>query len=456
MLNRKLSLSFLSQVYGQATNIVLQLGSVPVLLHYWGYGTYAAWLVISAIPTYLMFSDFGLTFIAKNEMVMAVAGNDRNRAVEVYNSVFLILCLILPLIALIGAAAIFGFDWRSALGVRGVRADDANLAMMALVLQVAAYQLFLLGCAGIRSENRPALEASVAATARAIEGLAVMAAAFAGKGLAVAAGAMLAVRVAFVIGTQVWLRFASPWLRLGWRQATRETITTMFRPSLSYMLLPISQASLLQAPVVVLSAISTPAAVVIFSTTRTLTRLGTAFTNMLNNALVTEYSVRHAHADAPGWSVLKRRHLQLTIAGGLAYMAGISVLGDWLMKLFTHGRFGAVFPFFYLMALAVVLEMVWSTLFTPISAINRHRAVVARILLYSLAGIGGCYVLGRALGLTGIGLCLVAAHVLIVASCIRHSIANVQGDGEPRSQPKMQEDKDLPGTMALATGEQAQ
>jgi hypothetical protein len=61
-------------MYNQVVVIGVQILLVPILLHGWGIERYGVWLLLSSIPTYLTFSDFGFTFIAKNEMTMKVAG----------------------------------------------------------------------------------------------------------------------------------------------------------------------------------------------------------------------------------------------------------------------------------------------------------------------------------------------------------------------------------------------
>jgi hypothetical protein len=67
---RRVGFSFGAQIYSQIVNIGVQIMLVPILLHAWGAQAYAVWLLLSAVPTYLMFSDFGFTLSAKNEMTI--------------------------------------------------------------------------------------------------------------------------------------------------------------------------------------------------------------------------------------------------------------------------------------------------------------------------------------------------------------------------------------------------
>ena len=98
-----------AQAYGQLVTIAVQLALVPLLLHAWGTRVYGSWLLLSAIPFYLTFSDFGFTFIAKNELVMAVAAGRREAALRTFQSIFALLCIAMPVLLLVSGASLFSW-----------------------------------------------------------------------------------------------------------------------------------------------------------------------------------------------------------------------------------------------------------------------------------------------------------------------------------------------------------
>ncbi len=109
-ITRRLGRTLSAQGYAQLVTLAVQLALVPVLLRAWGTSLYGAWLVLSAVPFYLSFSDFGLTFVAKNAMVMAVAGGRRDEALRIFHTVFALLCALLPPLLMGSAALILLFD----------------------------------------------------------------------------------------------------------------------------------------------------------------------------------------------------------------------------------------------------------------------------------------------------------------------------------------------------------
>jgi O-antigen/teichoic acid export membrane protein len=406
---KRFARSFLAQIYAQASGILIQLALVPVLIHAWGTTLYGTWLLLTAVPFYLTFSDFGFTFIAKNEMVMAVAAGDRAAAVRTFQSVFVMLSCAIPVVFLAMAGPPFLLDLSRLLSLHGYPNDQARKVFAVLVLNVALYQYFPLLCGGIRAENRPATEAMLAATSRLCEGMMIAIVALFGGNLLHAATAALANRVVFLCITYIWMRRLSPWVDLGWSHARLDEIKRLFHPALAYMFMPLAQAVMIQGPVLVIGNLLDPATVVIFSTSRTLARLGTAGTNMLTNSFVTEFAARAGQGDRVGFAALFRTELMLCGLAIGGYVAGIFLLDDRLMQLFTHGRVAIIEPFFGMIVAGVVAEMIWATLFTPISAVNRHRSTTYTYFVLCIAGIVLCYVLTARFGLIG-----ASAYVLLV------------------------------------------
>lgn len=197
--------------------------------------------------------------------------------------------------------------------------------------------------------------------------------ALSGASLLVVALAVLLNRVVFLMITYLWMRRVSPWVRLGWREARLSEIRRLFHPALAHMSMPVAQALMIQGPVLIIGHVLNPAAVVVFSTSRTLARLGTAVTNLLTNAFVTEYAACAGQNDIAKFSKLFRGHLALCAVAVVGYAVSLLVLDDRLMRIFSHGKVAIVEPFFALIVGGVAAEMVWTTLFTAISAVNRHQ-----------------------------------------------------------------------------------
>jgi O-antigen/teichoic acid export membrane protein len=76
---------------GPLVTILAQVISVPVFLHFWGPKLYGEWLVLSAIPMYIGFSDVGFGNVAANDMTMRVSIGDRDGALKTFQSTWLLI-----------------------------------------------------------------------------------------------------------------------------------------------------------------------------------------------------------------------------------------------------------------------------------------------------------------------------------------------------------------------------
>jgi O-antigen/teichoic acid export membrane protein len=446
-----------AQLYNQVTTMAVQIGLVPLLLHAWGTQRYGIWLLLSAVPTYLTLSDFGFTFIAKNEMVMQVAAGRRDEAERTFQSIFALLGAAAPLLLLVVLALVWTLDVVRMLSLDGLPLLSARIVLSLLLGNIVLYQYSLLVNAGIRCENRAASESTWAASARLGEGLAIGATALLGGGLVAVAIAAVGNRLVFNTASYLWMRRHTPWLRFGTAAADRAEIRRLLHPALGYMLMPVSQSLLIQGPVLVLGALSGPVAVVVFSTSRTLARLGTAATNMLNNTLVTEYSSMAGRGDDGGFARLFRLHMLISLAAIGAYCGAILLLDRPIMHVFTHGKVAIVEPFFAIIVGAVAGEMLWTAMFTPISAINRHVAVTHWLMALSIAGLGACWTLTRAFGLTGTAAALLVVQVAMTLVCLLAVKRQTRHVGRDRAAPPFAIDAlglaGPAGEPALVTGD---
>src|ERR1700690_1814075 len=85
-LRRRLIHGFCATALGPVVTAIIQLGSVPVLLHVWGAAKYGDWLLLSAVPSYLTLSDLGFGDASGSDMSMRVAADDRQGALQTFQS----------------------------------------------------------------------------------------------------------------------------------------------------------------------------------------------------------------------------------------------------------------------------------------------------------------------------------------------------------------------------------
>jgi len=110
-LRQRLMRGFGATALSPVVTALIQLGSVPVLLHVWGVAKYGDWLLLSAIPSYLTLSDLGLGDASGSEMSMRVAASDREGALETFQSSWVLVTGVSFAILLLALLFVWWIPW---------------------------------------------------------------------------------------------------------------------------------------------------------------------------------------------------------------------------------------------------------------------------------------------------------------------------------------------------------
>jgi O-antigen/teichoic acid export membrane protein len=410
---RRLVLTFGAQIYSQIVTIGVQLTLVPLLLHFWGTEIYGIWLLLSAVPSYLTFADLGFTLSAKNEMTIKTARGDQMGALVTYQTTLVMLTGVASLVLVSLLAILSVLDIRSIFSIGGMSNTSAKLALLLLACSVLLSQYTLLLSAGFRCVGRPAEETIWAASARFAEGFAVAAVAGLGGDIVGACIAIVLIRTG--LNGLAWLRLRklAPWLHLGYRCSSPAELRKLLHPSLSFMSQSFAQVVMIQGPVIVLGTLAGPTQVVVFSTCRTLTRLGTSVTNLFNASFLPEYSATYFQYKAR-FSKSVRLHFMIALLCIICYVVSCSILGPSVVEYWTKGVVKPEFSWFFALTLSVAAEMTWTTLFIPIASINRHIMTANIFGLISVIYISVISLFVGSFGLLGISVLLVSSHCLMI------------------------------------------
>ncbi len=404
----------LSMGYGKAVVALMQLAMVPALATAWGLPLYGQWLLLSTVPVFLAAGDLGFGSAAGNRLIGEVARNETTAARTTLQSaqavVFgcsaailvtaLIICALLPdrLLAVSG----------------GMDAGAARRVLIVLcIFGVVAMQSNLF-MAAMRAHGAFALSTSFEATVQLCEGLAVIAVALSGGTPLEAAFAYLTVRSIGTVG-HVWLaRRYAKWLQLGFSEASRNRVSELWRPAIAAMLLPLSQAGYLQGTALAVGAAAGAAAVPIFTSLRTLSRVGLQFLMTITLPIMPEFTAEHARGNMAWLNRVTGSVTTLNVLiGGVAAVV-VSLWGGNILTLWTRGAIEAPKAMIYLTAVALVAAAVWNPLSYFLLAVNRHEGFTYAFATAAAFTVVLSYFLVRHWGVTGAA----AANLLLDISML--------------------------------------
>jgi O-antigen/teichoic acid export membrane protein len=398
---------------GPIVTILAQVISVPVFLHSWGPKVYGEWLVLTAIPTYIAFSDVGFGSVAGNDMTMRVTVGDRHGALEVFQSTWILMSVVSFLVVI---GFIFG-AWMLPLNV-WLNISTITPTITREILTAFFFYSFLslqsdLTTSGFRCEGNYALGMLIKNLLRLSETVvATIIVIFHASALQVAI-LFLMMRL---IGTPLmaWVMVhKSPWLRYGIRQATFRSIRALAAPAVAYMAFPAGNALSIQGMVLVISAVMGPLAVATFSTMRTLTRFSFQIMEAVKNSIWPELSAAYG---AQNWPLARKLHrvaCQVSLWSSLGTVAFLFFAGEKIIAIWTHGRITVDEPTFRWLLLVIIANSFWYTSSVVTIASNTHERVAVVFLIGTAASLAIARILMPHFGLSGAAMALLAIDIIV-------------------------------------------
>jgi O-antigen/teichoic acid export membrane protein len=431
VVKQRLLKGFAAQGFAQAVNVLIQVFNVPLFLLYWGKGLYGEWLLISTIPTYLTFSDFGFGSAAATDMTMRVAKGDRQGAIVVYQSVMVLITGVsfVAMLTILGFIQVFPLDkWFK---LTQISHSQSIVIASLLTLQVfIALQQGLLQ-AGFRCDGNYAWGVTVSNLQRLAEFLVGAFVVMRGGQPIALAASVLAVGAISNGLIRLDLMRRSPWIAFGWRYANLATIKQIAGPAIAYMGFPIGHALSLQGVVTVIGLILGPAAVVVFSTTRTLTRFVWQILNTIANTICVELSVALGGGNYELARSLHRRACQASVWLACLFGGSLYLFGGHIYKLWTKGKITYDPVLFGLLLIVVLGNSLWSTSYVVSMAVNRHQKVAVAYILATGLSLGISALLMHLIGLHGAAIALMVVDWCMNVYVLRSSLSILHDDWLP-------------------------
>ena len=407
LISHRLVAGTLVGYYGQFVQLGVQLISLPVFTAHWGLAGYGTWLILFTIPSSLGLADLGLSSAGGNTMTTAATRGEFARARAIYAS--------LRLITLLTGAAIAGAVMVVLLVVRPHALDFAQGATGGRAAETA---WLLLGYGFLSLVKASPIAASRAVDAYAstigitqsivlAEAVCAMATAMLGYGPTAVAWAYFLARLAGTLVLHRYVVSRADWLRRVPWQLDRAELRELFAPAMAALVLPVANAVTIQGAVVVIGAISGPAAVPAFTAVRTLSRTALQFAFRLNFATMPRYTVLAASDDRAGMDRLVLLNLVTTALLVIPAAVVILALGQPFIAIWTHRLVHPSFPLLALMVAAMLLNAAWVPLSNLIMSINHHAGFSYFFLVSGALAIGIGALLQARIGTIGMVCALV-------------------------------------------------
>jgi O-antigen/teichoic acid export membrane protein len=416
---------------GPIVTAIIQLGSVPILLHVWGVARYGDWLLLSAIPSYLTLTDLGFGDASGSEMSMSVAANDRNRALETFQSSWALVSAVSFMILFLASLVAWNIPWQKWLHLSTISSPQAAAVIVALAAYVVVAQQNGIAESGFRAGGNFATGTFWLMILRLSEVTGATIIALRGGTLLAVACTYLIIRVIGTIAYIILLRRLSPWIRYGIRQARLGTIQRLAAPAFGFMAFPIAYAINLQGFTLLIGAMLGPVAVVSFATLRSLSRVSFQIIGVIKVAIWPELSRAFGEGKVSLARQLHRHACQASL--GLSVGGGVllALVGPYIYETWIRHRVPFNAPCFYILLAVVVTNSLWDTSSVIPMSVNGHCRIAVLYIGAGLLSLILARIMVPHLGIVGAAAALLASDALmtgyVVRTALRHVEDNAQG-----------------------------
>jgi O-antigen/teichoic acid export membrane protein len=369
---------------GAAGRLIAALGPIlvaPLMIRHWGLPLYGEWLILNAIPAYVMLApDFGLAGAVVNRMPFLAASGRQSEAVALYRSSFAALVVASGAFVLLGWSIGSWIDW-SWLGVRSLppRASGAIISWCCVYIFVAQQNFLLSGIyRSARRNARYSVLGSVEAALLLFAGVAVL---LLGGEPVDYAFAVAATKAVFFVVVFVDSRVVDPRFTLSARDISFARVRPYVMPGLGHAGMPLVHALQNQGVLLVLGALLGPASVGIFQTARVLSNGVKSVYGIFSTAVTMELPTLLGEGRRETVEHLLIRNVQAGAIIAACALLGTYVAGEWAYTLWLHGKVAYDAP----LVLALMASLVPSLLGQPFVNLTMARNEIHRVILMLLA-----------------------------------------------------------------------
>jgi O-antigen/teichoic acid export membrane protein len=424
--------NFSANVFGQCVNVANTFFLVPLFLSRWGVTVYGEWLVLIALPAYFMATaDAGFVPVSGNDMTIKYAQGERARVVSIFQSTWIFMTLLS--LTLVGAisAVVLPLGVGRALHLSAMPPGQIHAVLLLyLVICLLNFQQGLVQVA-LRAVGRFAEGTAAFNVVALLEFGIVGTALFFYAAPAEVAVISTAMRTLSLLVNLRMLRRYAPWLHYGIAEARKSELKRLLAPSLAIMGIPAGNAMMLQGIPLILNFTLGPAAVALFSITRTMTRIILQVIGLLSWSSWPEISRHYGSGRSSTLAQFLTHGTQLACLLAVGFFAVMVTAAPFIFSIWTAGRLEPDRLLVAVLTITAAIAALRAFPSTIVLATNQHMRFSIWYVIISAATLAGCYVGSRLIGTVGAAASLACGEIAIMLMSFRASLALIGEGAEP-------------------------
>jgi O-antigen/teichoic acid export membrane protein len=358
--------------FGQAITLGSQLLLIPLMLSTWGADLFGVWLVISAVPAYLSFANFGVSPYTATILTGYVAGEGRygdEYFIDVYRGAFFLTGLSVGLLSILTLLLVqFSLDIVHLLD-NHIEPDELTVVLILFGMYVSCNFFMAMWDVAFRPAGRYAGGVIFQNLARLLEI----------GGVIVLLLVKVSPRILDVVAIMVLLRILSlilvfsyikQVLGLGvvFRKSKNIGVKTYLNRALGYMLMPLGYAFSIQGMIIVAAMVS-PAYAAAFGVTRTLISSVRQFILVISQSFWPELTVANSEGEARNFRRLFFFMLLASVSLTVVALMIIFLLSEEIFTIWLGSTELLNRSLFMLLAVLTFISIVWNQFYILLASV---------------------------------------------------------------------------------------
>jgi O-antigen/teichoic acid export membrane protein len=409
---------------GQILNILNQLALVPLYIKVWGTPLYGEWLILSAAPSVIaMAGDFGFGTVAANEMNIAVARDDKNYALKVFQNNWLVISAFSILFLVVAGIGLALLPVNTSLNLHLIADNDAKLIIALFLFTILLSQQNVLLMAALRCDGNYVAGLLVGNIGRLVELVLVAVLLFAYHAAPLTLVITLTITGILTTFTNwVLVRTRSPWIKHGTQHFSMEIIKVQTPQALSFLSFPITQAFSIQGTVILVGYLLNPAAVVVLTTTRTFMNVIKQVVAVVNSSIWPEMTTAFGQHDSAKFQNIFIRAVQAVALIVVCFNLSIWLVGKPIYQFWTKHKVDFDGTFFYAFAAVTSISALWSIFGMVQNATNNTKKFAVYNLCSLVILLLGITFTSKIFGLQGVLATMFVAESFMLIFVMRTSL----------------------------------
>jgi O-antigen/teichoic acid export membrane protein len=400
--------------FGQLVTVGTQILLTPVYFLHWGAEQYGEWLLLSGIPSYIAMADAGIGSAAGSELVVRVGAGDVEAAQRTFRGALLVASGAGLVAMALGTIIALVIKSTAILKITVLAGWPAAEILMVLSFYIALNFLGGVSFNGLRACGRNALALTLTNLARLLEAVTIAVLLIIGcSPLGIALGMLFCKITGIGVQFLVLHRIGAWLLKPPVPADSAALVRRLIAPAVAFLFLPMSNALLLQGPLLILGSTVGGSAVAIFSAFRTMSRIPLQFTNMLNSSVWPEVSMAYGARNMALLRTIHSSTISAATYGALAIAAGIQIFGPFIMHHWLRGQVSYDRWLMSGLLLSTVLSAIWNGSSIMLSATNRHMRYSALLIVVSVLSVAASYPAAAYLQLYGVVLVMIVTEMIM-------------------------------------------